>query len=134
MPKRTHFPVTRSSAVLSLWAALVLTGVLSCAGEEAAQHAPSGFGSIEGRVRFLGTVPQGGVVDNAGRRRPILNVEGSENGLRYAVVRLSRIMAMNPMRAKAIRSKRFKLLIFCEVRYSIAFCFKEGGVCVWCAA
>lgn len=43
-------------------------------------------------------------------------------------------MAMNPMRAKVIRSKCLKLLIFCKVRYSIAFRFQEGGLPVWFAA
>ncbi|MDK1020841.1 MAG: carboxypeptidase regulatory-like domain-containing protein [Candidatus Hydrogenedentes bacterium] len=85
----TQVPVTHGYAVLSLWACILMAGLLSSAGEDVPQHAPSGFGSIEGRVRFLGTVPRAEVPDNAGRRRPILNVEGSDNDLRYAVVYLS---------------------------------------------
>lgn len=70
-------------------AALVTASVLASPGKEVPQHAPSGFGSIEGRVRFLGPVPQARIADNAGRRRPILSVEDGENGLRYAAVYLS---------------------------------------------
>ena len=88
MPRRTVVPGTCGRG-LSLCAWLLLAGVLSSAAENVPQHAPSGSGSIEGRVRFLGTVPRGEVPDNAGRRRPVLKVEGSDKGLQYAVVYLS---------------------------------------------
>lgn len=74
---------------LATVAALAMAGVLAGSGEEAEQHAPSAYGSIEGSVRFLGPVPQARIADNAGRRRPILSVEDAENGLRYAAVYLS---------------------------------------------
>ena len=85
---------------------LLLLGVSACGGSDVTldngdADTEAALGWIKGSVHYAGAVPDADTPDNAGTVQPMLEVDASEDGLRYAVVYLVGISPQEVPRSDA---------------------------------